>query len=86
MKLNYQKEEAFLSCIAESGEELTRDNFINLIATFSAHFVDSMQKHAPKDVSIKQIYNSYFKSALEFWKEQPRAKYPDLMPSNIGKA
>ena len=54
MKLNYQIEEAFLSSIAESGVELTRDDFLNLIATFSAHFVDSMQKMAPKEVNVKK--------------------------------
>ncbi len=84
--LNYDVEEAFLKTLAEKGNSLTRDEFLKLIALFSSHFVDVMQKDSPEMVDIKGIYNEYYQNALEFWEDQPKGKYPEFIPENTGKA
>ena len=84
--LNYQVEEAFLKTLAEKGSSLTRDEFLKLIALFSSHFVDAMQKESSELINIKEIYKKHYENALEFWEDQPKGKYPNLMPDNKGEA
>lgn len=80
--LNYQVEEAFLKTLAERGNSLTRDEFLKLIALFSSHFVDVMQKDSPEMIDIKKIYKEHYENALKFWDKQPKGKYSDLLPDN----
>lgn len=84
--LNFQIEEAFLKCIAESEVEMNREDFLKLIALFSSHFVDAMQKNAPEVVNIKALYKDLYNKALDFWQEQPINEYPELLPEVIGEA
>lgn len=80
--LNYHVEEAFLKTLAENGRSLTRDEFLKLIALFSSHFVDAMQKESPEMIDIMEIYKEHYENALKFWEKQPKGKYPDFMPEN----
>ena len=84
--LNYDVEEAFLKTLAEKGNSLSRDEFLKLIALFSSHFVDVMQKDSPEMIDIKKIYKEHYGNALKFWDKQPKGKYPDFVPEKMGKA
>lgn len=84
--LNYQVEEAFLKTLSKKGISLSRDEFLKLIALFSSHFVDVMQRDSPEMIDIKEIYKEHYKNALKFWEKQPIGKYPDFMPENTGEA
>ena len=80
--LNYHVEEAFLKTLAENGRSLTRDEFLKLIALFSSHFVDVMQKESSKLINIKDIYIEHYENALKFWDKQPKGTYPDYKIAN----
>lgn len=84
--LNYHIEEAFLKTLAEKGGSLSRDEFLKLIALFSSHFVDVMQKDSPEMIDIKKIYKEHYENALKFWNKQPKGIYPVFVPENKGEA
>lgn len=85
--LNYNVEEAFLKVLAEKGNNsLSREDFLKIIALFSSHFVDAMNRHSPELINIKEIYREHYENALKFWSKQPKGKYPDLMPEHKGEA